>query len=281
MTARAVEREREKEHEAYLVRHWNGSAGNQFPGKRTGRAVGELVSLPSRDGVTQGIYIETRTDNPPWVIVLFGGNEGALHLSADGPTTLKGNFLIRTAQYWVRQGDAAVLVDTPSDYANGIDDGFRLGKDSFSDTEAVVKALRQRFPLSKVALVGTSRGTVSVGNALERDPGVANAFVLTSPVSIAQRGKAGVSGLDADGTKIRVLVISNQHDACPAASFYGGKRLAERNHFEFIAVESTEGGGDKQADCGAHSPHGFLGIESQVLGAIQGWLNNDQPAATQ
>src|SRR5471032_1597986 len=112
---------------------------------------GELVSLPSRDGVTQGIYIETRTDNPPWVIVLFGGNEGALHLSADGPTTLKGNFLIRTAQYWVRQGDAAVLVDTPSDYANGIDDGFRLGKDSFSDTEAVVKALRQRFPLSKVA----------------------------------------------------------------------------------------------------------------------------------
>lgn len=243
--------------------------------------VGELVNLPSRDGVTQGIYIETRTDNPPWVIVLFGGNEGALHLSADGPATLKGNFLIRTARYWVKQGDAAVLVDTPSDYANGIDDGFRLGKDSFSDTEAVVKALRQRFPMSKVALVGTSRGTVSVGNALMRDPGVANAFVLTSPVSIAQRGKAGVSGLDADGTKVRVLVISNQHDACPVASFYGGKRLAERNHFEFVAVDSSDGGGDKQADCGGHSPHGFLGIELQVLGAINGWLNNDQPPATQ
>src|SRR5471032_7760 len=73
---------------------------------------GELVSLPSRDGVTQGIYIETRTDNPPWVIVLFGGNEGALHLSADGPATLKGNFLIRTARYWVKQGDAAARVDT-------------------------------------------------------------------------------------------------------------------------------------------------------------------------
>jgi hypothetical protein len=106
-----------------------------------------------------------------------------------------------------------------------------------------------------------SRGTVSVGNALERDPGVANAFVLTSPVSIAQRGKAGVSGLGADGTKCRVLVISNEHDACPAASFYGGKRLAERNHFEFAAVDSTEGGGNKQADCGAHSPYGFPGIE--------------------
>ncbi|MFK4443550.1 hypothetical protein ABH944_003928 [Caballeronia udeis] len=240
----------------------------------------ELVSSPSRDGVTQGIYVETGTGSPPWVIVLFGGNEGALHLSADGATTLKGNFLIRTARYWVMQGDAAVLVDTPSDYANGIDDSFRLGKDSLRDTEAVVKALRQRFPSSKVALVGTSRGTSSVGNAIERDPSLADAFVLTSPVSIAQRGNAGVSGLDADGTKIRVLVVSNQHDACPVALFYGAKGLAERNHFDFISVDSTEGGGNRAADCGGHSPHGFLGIEAQVLDAINGWLNG-QPAATQ
>jgi pimeloyl-ACP methyl ester carboxylesterase len=242
-------------------------------------ASGDLVTLPSRDGVTQSIYVQSPSDNPPWVVVLFGGSEGALHLAADGATTLKGNFLIRTAGFWVNKGDAAVLVDTPSDNADGVDDSFRLGKDSFTDTATIVRALRQRFPSSKIALVGTSRGTVSVGNAIERDPGVADAFVLTSPVSIARRRNAGLSGMHVDGTKYRVLVVSNQHDACPASPLYGGKRLAERNHFDFIAVDSTEGGGSAQADCGGHSPHGFLGIEDEALADINGWLTGHPVAA--
>jgi hypothetical protein len=54
-------------------------------------------------------------------------------------------------------------------------------------------------------------------------------------------------------------VVSNQHDACPVSPLWGGKRLAEHNHFDFIAVDSAEDGGF-QADCGGHSPHGFLGI---------------------
>ena len=232
----------------------------------------QLVGVPTRKDVTQGIYVETATATPSWVVLLFAGDDGALHLTANGPTTLRGNFLIRTASYWVQQGDAAVMIDTPSDYPNGIDDGFRLGMDGFRDIDAVIKVLRQRFPSAKIALVGTSRGTVSVGNVLVRGPDLADAFVLTSPVSIAQGGKAGVSGLDVDGTKARTLVVSNHHDACPSALFYGASHLAERNHFDFIAVESTSGGGDRRSDCGAHSPHGFLGIEDEVLGDINSWL---------
>ncbi|TDV06943.1 alpha/beta hydrolase family protein [Paraburkholderia caballeronis] len=238
---------------------------------------GELIALPSRDGVTQPIYVETSTPNPPWVVVLFAGNDGDLHLNADGPTSLKGNFLIRSAGYWVRHGNAAVLVDTPSDHASGSEDLFRLGKESLADTQAIVTALRQRFPSSKIALVGTSRGTVSVGNALQRDPALADAYVLTSPVSVAQRGRPGVSGLDADGTKARVLVVANRHDGCAASAFASGSALAERNHFAFVAVDSTEGGGDAKAECGGHSPHGFLGIERDVLDGIGNWLDGRAP----
>ncbi len=241
---------------------------------------GDLVTFPTRKGVTQSIFIESPSSNPPWVIVLFGGNDGALHLQSNGPTTLKGNFLIRTAGYWAHQNYAAVLADTPSDNAEGVNDSFRLGKDSFTDTEAIVRALRQRFPSSKIALVSTSRGSVSVGNVIERDPEIADAFVLTSPVSIARGRNAGLSGMHVDGTKYRVLVVSNQHDACPASPLYGGQRLAEHNHFDFIAVDSTEGGGSLQADCGGHSPHGFLGIEDRVLANINGWLTG-QPVAAQ
>lgn len=232
----------------------------------------ELLTVPSRDGVTERLHVQAPGKRPPWVVVLFAGDEGALHLTADGATTLRGNFLIRTASYWVRQGDAAVMIDTPSDYPNGIEDDFRHSQDSLRDVEAAVQALRQRFPSSRIALVGTSRGTSSVANVLQRHPGLADAFVLTAPVSIARNGRAGISGLDVDGSKLPVLVVSNRNDACPSAMFYGAQRLAGQNHFRLIAVESTGGGGDRQADCSGRSPHGFLGIEDRVLGEIRGWL---------
>ncbi|MFM0501906.1 alpha/beta hydrolase [Paraburkholderia caffeinilytica] len=236
---------------------------------------GDLVTIPTRDGVTQGIFVESPSPNPPWVIVLFGGTPGALHLDATGATTLKGNFLIRSAHHWVERGDAVALVDTPSDQPEGVDDSFRLSKASFADTKAVLTVLRQRFPNSKIALIGTSAGTVSVGNVLERDPTLADAYVLTSPVTVSHRGSPSLADLNVEGTRYRVLVVSNEHDACVSSPAYAGKRLAERNHFDFVSVDSTEGGGDKKADCGGHSPHGFLGAELQVLANINAWLTGD------
>jgi hypothetical protein len=246
---------------------------------------GDLVTFPTRDGVTQSLFIESpspsqsQSPNSPWVIVLFAGTEGALHLDATGATALKGNFLIRSARYWTEQGDAVALVDTPSDHAQGVDGLFRLSKDSFKDTQVIVATLRQRFPGAKIALVSTSAGTLSAGNALQRDPSLADAFVLTSPVTGSRRGGGSIADLDVDGTKYRVLVVSNEHDACVSSPPYGGKRLAERNHYDFVSVESTDGGGSREADCGGHSPHGFLGIERAVLGDIDGWLTGKSAAA--
>ncbi|QBQ96920.1 hypothetical protein [Paraburkholderia pallida] len=206
------------------------------------------------------------------MIVLFGGTPGDLHLDANGATTLKGNFVICSAHHWINWGDAVVLVDTPSDHTEGVDDLFRRSKESFADTQAVMATLRQRFPNSKIALVGTSAGTVSVGNALDRDPTLADAFVLTSPVTVSHKGSAAIGDLDVDGTKYRVLVVSNEHDACVSSPAYAGKRLAEHNHFDFVSVDSTDGSGDTSEKCGGHSPHGFLGIEKEVLGGINNWL---------
>jgi hypothetical protein len=137
--------------------------------------------------------------------------------------------------------------------------------------------VRERFPGAKIALVGTSAGTMSVGNALQRDPGLVDAFVLTSPVTVARGagGSGAISDVDVDGTKYRVLVVSNEHDACLVSPAYAGKRLAEHNHFDFISVDSTAGGGDRVADCGGHSPHGYLGIETDVLGQINRWLRGE------
>ncbi|WP_146010205.1 alpha/beta hydrolase [Burkholderia sp. WAC0059] len=240
---------------------------------------GDLVTFPTRAGVTQSLFVESPSPTPPWVIVLFPGVPGALHLDASGATTLKGNFVVRSAHHWINWGDAVALVDTPSNKSGGVDDLFRLTKESFTDTQAVVATLRQRFPGAKIALVGTSSGTVSVGNALQRDPAMADAFVLTSPVTVSRRGGDTLAGLDVDGTKYRVLVVSNQGDECPASPAYAARRLADHNHFGFVQVDSTGGRGNPSTQCGGHSPHGFLGIEPEVLGDIHGWLDGQPPQA--
>ncbi|KXU88812.1 hypothetical protein CI15_10970 [Paraburkholderia monticola] len=239
---------------------------------------GDLVTFATRDAVTQSIFVESPSSSPAWVVVLFGGTPGALHLDTSGATTLKGNFLIRSAHHWIDRGDAVVLVDTPSDHVEGVDDLFRRSKKSFADTQAIVAKVRERFPTSKIALVGTSAGTVSVGNALERDAGIADAFVLTSPVTVSRKGGgANISDLDVDGNTHRVLVVSNKNDQCVSSPAYAGKRLAERNHYAYVEVGSTEGEGDVATRCGGHSPHGFLGIETEVIGDVQGWLEG-QPS---
>jgi pimeloyl-ACP methyl ester carboxylesterase len=232
---------------------------------------GELVTLPSRADATQGIYIDAPKSQPAWVIVLLPGGNGSLRLSDRGATQLTGNFVIRTASYWTDGGEATALFDTPSDHADGVKDHFRLSKDAVKDIEATVSEIRKRFPNAKVALLGTSRGTITAGNVLKRNPAAADAYILTSPVTQANKGQLGLSELSWPDNKARVLVVSNEHDGCDVSPFDAAKNLASTNGFDFIAVSSNLS--KRNADeCGANSPHGFLGIETSTLDAIRKWL---------
>ncbi|TAM51517.1 MAG: hypothetical protein EPN57_17285 [Paraburkholderia sp.] len=234
---------------------------------------GDLVAFPTRDGVTQSIFIESPSPNPSMVVVLYSGGDGTLRLDDTGATSSRGNFVVRTAHFWVVRGYAAVLVDAPSDMQQrGMNDYFRRSKEALTDQRAIVAQVRQRFPNSKIALVSTSRGTVTVGNVLEHAPELADGYVLTSPESVAIK-HPGISDLDVpEQYRSRVLIVSNKNDVCPVANYAGGQRLASRNNVAFITEESDEGGGDKQSDCGGHSPHGFLGIEVDTLKDIDGWM---------
>ncbi len=234
-----------------------------------------LLQFPTRPGVTQGVFLASASASPAWVVLLFAGDDGNVSASGSGPTRMQGNFVVRTASYWTDHGDAYAIFDAPSDNAGGMPDVFRLRADTVTDVGGAVSELRKRYPGAKVALLGTSRGTITVGNVLKRQPGLADAFVLTSPVTQANHGQAGLSGLSWNGNKARVLVLSNEHDACQVSPPDAAKRMAEENGFDFVAVSSSTGGGDRKSDCKAQSPHGFLGIETTVLDSINGWLNND------
>lgn len=234
---------------------------------------GELVTVQSRQDATQSVYLKSATPAPKWVVLLYAGGEGDLHLTKDGPSQSQGNFVIRTADYWLEQGDAVAMVDTPSDFPNGVRDGYRLSKDALTDTRALVDEMRKRFPSAKVVLLGTSRGTISIANILNRQPELADAYILTSTISTSGRRDFGTAALHIDHPeKYRVLFVGNKNDNCGSSPYTGGKGFAESNHYDFIAEESSQGGGDRASDCGPHSPHGYLGIESHVMDDMNHWL---------
>ncbi|WP_105132456.1 hypothetical protein [Burkholderia sp. BE12] len=215
------------------------------------------------------------------VVILYSGSDGTTRLEQTGATNQHGNFIVRTAHFWVRHGYAAILTDAPSDMqGDGMNDYWRRSKDTLVDQRAIIAQVRQSFPNSKIVLVSTSRAAVTVGNVLEHAPELADGYVLISPESVAIKHPS-ISDLDVpEQYHNKVLIVSNKNDVCPVAHYAGGKRLALRNDVAFISEESNEGGGDRQSDCGGHSPHGFLGIESDTLKDINNWLVG-QPVAGQ
>jgi hypothetical protein len=232
---------------------------------------GELVNLQTHRNATESIFIDAPDNAPAWVVVLFAGDAGAVQLSSTGPAGMRGNFLIRTARFWRAAGKASAIYDAPSDHASGMDDTFRLGQDQADDARAVVNALRNRYPKAKIALVGTSRGSISVGNILKREPILADAYVLSSPVTQARNGQLGLSGLRWNNPGVPVLVVSNANDGCVVSPSRAAMSMASENHFQFLQVSGNEGA-SARGQCGARSPHGFLGIEHEVLTGIDKWL---------
>jgi len=242
----------------------------------------QLLTVAPRGSATQSAYIDaTGVTQPDWVVLLFAGGDGAIALGEAGPRHMQNNFVIHTAAYWPRNGMVAVDVDAPSDNANGMDDVFRLGDAHAQDITALVDALRQRFPSAKIALVGTSRGTISVGGLLRHNPALADAYVLTSPVTVAGRGGPGLSGTSWPKSAARVLVVSNRNDGCAVSPFWAAQKMAEANDFKLLTFASDAGDTSMPGACGPHAPHGYLGIEPAVLDAIIAWLRGTGGPATQ
>jgi hypothetical protein len=238
----------------------------------SGRAE-DLVSLPTRSGVTQSFYL-TKPDMPPVAsLILFTGGDGKLS-NYGPPKPRKGNFLVRSRNLFVARGFIVAVIDAPSDQPGGMED-FRVGADHRHDIAAVIAYLRQAAPIP-VWLVGTSNGTLSAANGATLEAGGADGLVLTS--SVTRRSKRRTSTVyDAELSAVRVptLLVHNRDDACAVCPFSDIPDLLS----EFKNAPRTElitfQGGDPPISeaCKGLSRHGYLGLEDKVVAAIAAWIN--------
>ncbi len=171
-------------------------------------ATEDMVTIPTRQGVTQS-YVLTTPDNhnPDVVLILFPGAQGKINLHMENGQIKVGesNFLVRERQRFVDLGAATAVFDVPSDSRSGMDDGFRMGQKHATDIGFVIDDLKSRWPTAHIFLVGTSRGTISASSVAYRLKDRIDGLILTS--TIKGSGTTGVKKLGEP-----VLFVHHQFD---------------------------------------------------------------------
>lgn len=234
-----------------------------------------LIRLPTRPGVQQGLLVGRPRGSTRGVALLFPGGGGArMFRTREDGFRLGGNFLVRSAPLFAKEGFVAAIVDAPSDHASGMGDDFRTGSDHAADVRAAVEHFA-REGVQSIFLIGTSRGTLSVASlaARLRHPRV-KGFVLTSSMD-------NMISLPLEEVTSPALVVHHTDDECRLTTYSGARasfaRLGKSPRKHFISVS----GGDTPISraCQALSAHGYLGMERETVRAIAQWLRGEAAPA--
>src|SRR5690242_6675929 len=244
----------------------------------SGNDAQRVVDVPTRPGVTQR-FLLLSPRAPKATVVLFAGDDGALHIAPDGRFqygNLTGNFLVRSRQLFVEHDLAVAIVDAPSDrqgFPFRFLSGFRQTPAHAADIKAVIAWLREHVG-APVWLIGTSRGTQSVAYLATQLTGRdgPDGIVLTSTI-LADDGSRPVPAMALETLRIPVLVVHHEQDGCRFCLFRDMPalmhKLDEVPVKELIAVNGGVSRGDP---CQAFAYHGYNGIESFVVVRIAGWI---------
>lgn len=240
------------------------------------RAAEEVITVPTPRGVTVNVLLTGDSAGASANLMLLIGGGGVLRLNPGQPGTRSRNFLTRSRDLFAAGGYLAASVDAPSDRLSrdGLD-GFRMTPEHADDLAAVAKALAARNG-KPVVVVGTSRGSVSAGNAAIRiGPDVIRAAVLTSSLTDRGRKPDSLKEMDMTRAQVPVFFLHNTGDECRFTLLSSVRtiqtRMRQANLTTDLAVVSSS---RKSVDdpCQAMTPHGYLGIEQQAVDAILGWV---------
>jgi dienelactone hydrolase len=221
-------------------------------------------------------------------VILFAGGHGRLDIGADGTIgQLRGNQLVRTRELYRKAGLLTLVPDLAPDMkqgASGVLNRYRASKAYADDMGAMVAWLRA-LGTTRVVVVGTSRGSLSIANGVSRLAGAGSrrpdAQVMTSGFWKVGPSAPGFTiwklagGGNAKSMNLPTLLVWHKDDECaytlPADVPAFRRWLAGGG--ASVAVKEFSGGPPAESDvCQARAPHGFLGLDPEVVTAISEWV---------
>jgi hypothetical protein len=208
------------------------------------------------------------------VILMEGGN-GLLGLDATGEILGAGNFLIRSANLFLRNGLNVMMPDATPAFPGGLTDGDRLGAGHAAELQGFINAAMSRWG-KPVWVVGTSNGSISTVTAGGFQPALTGltGVVLTSPVTILPPANQATFNLYVSRITLPALVVWHQNDHCSVSPPAGSAALFAVLPSNGKASASFRGGHSVAADpCGPFSEHGYAGIEEEVVETIADFIN--------
>lgn len=225
-----------------------------------GAVAEERIEIPTRPGITQPVLF-TAAPSPVASVILFPGGSGVVAI-------VRQNFLLRVADRFVARNINVAVADAPSDHASGMGPPFRSSNQHATDIAAIIAFLKSRAPVP-VWLVGTSRGSISAANgAAHIGPPRVAGVVLTSSV-----WEGGMLDVPLGDIAVPVLLVHNHDDGCRNSPFGDtASAMARMQHAPIKDLIAVSGGSLRSGPCDALSPHGYYGIEDQVVPPIIAWI---------
>jgi hypothetical protein len=231
-----------------------------------------LIDVPLWAGNYQRILF-VAPPKPRAIIIMLPGGSGDIGLTRGGDIKHDDNFVVRTRRLWNARG-YAVLIPDAIDRSN-----LRGLRSSPEYARLVVNMID--FAHDQVAapvfLLGTSQGSIAAMNGAAHAPaGSLAGVVLTESVSVLGGSRETVFDADPQDVRIRALVLANQDDRCEVAPpAMAPKIAAAMTHSPEVKLELVSGGiSQSSKDCGSLTPHGYYGIEDQVVGVIDSWIQS-------
>jgi len=212
-------------------------------------------------------------------VVLMTGSDGLLSLDATGTIiNSTGNFLIRSADLFLRHGLNVMMADATPAHPAGLTFGIRLSATHAAELQGFINAAQNRWG-KPVWVVGTSNGSISAVTAAGFLPALAGlrGVVLTSPVTVLTLGTQPTFNLYASRITVPTLVVWHQADHCTFSPPAGSATLFALIPSGDKASRTFEHGHSVATDpCGAFSEHGYAGIEEEVVEKIAEFIRRDE-----
>ena len=214
-------------------------------------------------------------------VVLMTGGNGLLSLDATGTIIdSTGNFLIRSADLFLRHGLNVMMADSTPAHPTGLTQANRLSAAHAAELQGFVNAALNRWG-QPVWVVGTSNGSISTVTAAGFQPALSGltGVVITSPVTVLSLANQPTFNLYASRITVPTLVVWHQDDHCAISPPAGSANLFTLIPSAHKDSRSFDHGHSVATDpCGAFSEHGYAGIEEDVVEHIAKFIRGEHHA---